>query len=111
MAELEGVIKNYKRGVRTYAGNQAIVEVNGFNDKGKAAQLSGKKVVWKSSAGKILRGVITAPHGSRGAVRARFETGIPGQAIGDKVKIVESLAGIKTAKTSAPKAKKQEKKK
>ncbi|MBN1940784.1 MAG: 50S ribosomal protein L35ae, partial [Candidatus Diapherotrites archaeon] len=29
-----------------------------------------------------------APHGDKGAVRAKFDSGLPGQAIGSKVEII-----------------------
>ncbi len=55
-----------------------IIEVSGIDNKDKAGQLIGKKVVWKTSAGKQLIGQITAAHGNSGALRIRFETGMPG---------------------------------
>jgi len=64
-----------------------IIEVSGIDNKDKAGQLIGKKVVWKTSAGKQLIGQITASHGNSGALRIRFETGMPGQSIGSKVVI------------------------
>tara|TARA_Y100000310_G_scaffold343903_1_gene453813 strand:+ start:1867 stop:2061 length:195 start_codon:yes stop_codon:yes gene_type:complete len=53
--------------------------------KEEAEKLVGKKVTWKSPAGKELKGEIKATHGGKGAVRAIFETGMPGQCIGTKV--------------------------
>ena len=55
--------------------------------KEEAEKLVGKKVTWKSPSGKELKGEIRAPHGSKGVVRAIFETGMPGQSIGTKVTI------------------------
>ena len=83
---MEGVIVNFRRGRHTQKDNQMIIIVSGY-DKEKAKELIGKKVVWTSPAGKELKGKISALHGNKGAVRAIFETGMPGQAVGSKVKV------------------------
>ena len=84
---MEGASKNFKRGRKTQTMNQMIVVVNGVEDKGKAAELVGKKVTWKSPAGKEITGEVRSAHGNSGALRVLFETGMPGQAIGGKVQI------------------------
>ena len=86
---MEGIIVNFRRGVHTQTGNQMVIVVNGSNDKEKAKELVGKKVVW-TSPGKNkteITGKITFAHGNKGAVRALFERGMPGQAVGQKVRI------------------------
>jgi len=75
---MEGVIVHFRGSRRVKKGNQMIIEVSGIDNKDKAGQLIGKKVVWKTSAGKQLIGQITAAHGNSGALRIRFETGMPG---------------------------------
>lgn len=85
---MEGVIVNFRRGRRTVHHYQMIVKINGYNNKEKSSSLIGKTVVWKSPAGKEIKGRITALHGSKGACRVLFEKGMPGQAIGKKVEIV-----------------------
>ena len=65
-----------------------VVVVKGVDSKEKTKELIGKKVVWKSPAGKELIGAITQPHGNKGALRVLFETGMPGQSIGQKVDII-----------------------
>lgn len=84
---MEGVIKNFKRGRHTVTGNQMVVYINEVKSKEEAAKLVGKSVVWKSPAGKEIKGKVRSAHGNSGAVRVLFETGMPGQAIGDKVSI------------------------
>lgn len=64
-----------------------IIRVNDINTKEKASKLISKKVIWKSPAGKELFGEIRAVHGRNGFVRAIFIKGLPGQSIGNKVKI------------------------
>ena len=84
---MEGTIKNFKRGRTTQTTNQMIVVVKGIEKRDKAAELVGKKVVWKSPAGKEINGEVRSAHGNSGALRVLFATGMPGQAIGDKVQI------------------------
>jgi large subunit ribosomal protein L35Ae len=84
---MHGVIVNFRRGRKTYTPRHYIIEVDGVNDRKKAAGLIGKAVSWKSEAGKMLTGKIASAHGNKGVVRAVFEIGLPGQAIGTKVEI------------------------
>lgn len=66
-----------------------IVLVNGVDSKEKAQALVGKSVVWEAPGKqkKQLKGKISAAHGSKGAVRAIFETGMPGQSLGKEVSV------------------------
>ena len=67
--------------------NQAILKVEGIDDRKKAFALAGKKAVYSTPSGKIIKGVITKAHGNKGLVLARFAKGLPGQAIGKDVLI------------------------
>jgi len=84
---MEGVIVHFRGSRRVKKGNQMIVHINSIDNKEKASKLVGKKVVWKTSAGKQMTGQITAAHGNSGALRVRFDSGMPGQSIGSKVAI------------------------
>lgn len=84
---MEGIITSFRRGRTTQTTNQMIIVVKGIDKKEKAAELVGKAVSWKSPAGKELKGKVSAAHGKNGAVRALFETGMPGQALGTKINI------------------------
>ncbi len=84
---MEGIIVNFRGSRRVKKGNQMIVHAEGVDSKEKAGQLVGRKVIWKTSAGKELNGQIASPHGNSGALRVRFGTGMPGQSIGSKVVI------------------------
>ncbi len=84
---MEGTIVHFRGSRRVRRHNQMIVVVESVDDKEKAAKLVGKKVLWKSSAGKPLTGQVTNIHGNSGALRVRFDTGMPGQSIGSKVVI------------------------
>lgn len=85
---MEAQIINYRRGRKTQTTNQMIIEVPGY-DKKKAESLVGKSVVYtcEGKLKKTITGKVSALHGSKGAVRVLFETGMPGQAIGAKVEV------------------------
>ena len=84
---MEAVIVNFRGSRRVKKGNHMIVQVNGVDSKEKASKLVGKKVVWKTSAGKAISGKVASIHGSNGALRVIFETGMPGQSLGTKVAV------------------------
>ena len=83
---MEATISSFRRGLHRQTTNQMILMPEDM-DKEKAKSLVGKKVSWKSPKGKEIKGEIKSTHGSKGAVRALFETGMPGQAIGTKISI------------------------
>ena len=84
---MEGTIVNFRGTRRVKSHNQMVLQVPGVDSKDKASKLVGKKVVWKTPAGKQMVGQITNIHGNSGALRIRFDTGMPGQSIGQKVVI------------------------
>jgi len=84
---MNAVIVNYKGSRHVQVGNQMIVQVEGSDSKEKAAEFVGKSIVWKSPAGKEIKGEVRAPHGNSGALRVLFETGMPGQSVGAKVDV------------------------
>ena len=84
---MEAVIVNFRGSRRIKSHNQMVIEVNGVDSKEKASEIVGKKAVWKSPAGKAINGKVSAVHGNSGALRVIFETGMPGQSIGQKVVI------------------------
>ena len=84
---MKGTITSFRRGKRVTSHNQMIILVEGIDNKDKAKEIVGKTVVWKSPAGKELKGKVSFPHGNKGCIRAIFETGMPGQSLGSKVEI------------------------
>jgi large subunit ribosomal protein L35Ae len=84
---MEAQILNFRRGNRTQNTKQAIIQVASISTNDKAKSLVNKKVVWTSSSGKEIKGTITQVHGNIGKLRVQFEKGIPGQALGAKVKV------------------------
>ncbi|MFC1801038.1 50S ribosomal protein L35ae [Nanoarchaeota archaeon] len=86
---MEGLIMNFRRARHHAYHRQMIVMISDVDDKKKAIELIGKKAVWVAPGKdkKELVGVVNAAHGSKGYVRVVFERGMPGQAIGSKVRI------------------------
>ena len=64
-----------------------IVKPENVSNKEGAVKLIGKQVVWKSPAGKEIKGKVAKEHGRNGFVRVIFETGMPGQSIATEVEI------------------------
>jgi large subunit ribosomal protein L35Ae len=83
----KAVILSFRRGRHTQRTNQFLLDIAGCDTKAKAARFIGRKVVWKSPGKKEIVGKITAPHGNSGTVRARFQKGLPGTALTQKVRL------------------------
>lgn len=84
---MKGKVLQFRRGRHTIHEKHFLIEVEKTDSKEKAEKLIGKEVIWKSPAGKTIKGKISAPHGNKGVVRAIFEKGLPGQAITTGVEI------------------------
>jgi len=82
-------ITNFRGSRRIKTGNQMIIEIEGIDSKEKAEKLKGKTVNWTAPGKKktTIQGKISAAHGNKGCVRVLFERGLPGQALGQEVKI------------------------
>ena len=83
---MEGVINNYCRNRHKASPNQMVVLVKGVEDREAAGKLVGKKVIYDTGK-KEITGEVRSAHGNKGALRVLFETGMPGQAIAQKVTI------------------------
>lgn len=83
---MEGLISNFRMGRHHHSSNQMVIIVGNMSSKKDAEKLIGKKVVFNTGKKDIV-GKITGAHGNSGAVKAIFETGMPGQAINKKVLI------------------------
>lgn len=86
---MKGLIYNFRGGIHTRKFNQMIIELPDeiSKDKEKLKKLLGKKVIYKAKTHNIV-GTITRLHGKYKVV-ARFNRGLPGQAIGSTVEIKE----------------------
>ncbi len=85
---MEGIIVNYRRGIKTQTTNQMIVIFPGVNVEA-AEKLVGKTAIYvcEGKNKKEIKGTVMAIHGRKGAVKVHFETGMPGQAIGGKISL------------------------
>ena len=82
-----GKIVQFRRGRHVITEKHMLIEVPEVNTREEASKLVGKEVEWKSPAGKIIKGKISAAHGNNGVVRAIFEKGLPGQSVSGDVSI------------------------
>ena len=85
---MEAVIMHFRQGRDHQYNNQMIISVEGY-DKQKSRTLIGKHVVWTAPGKKKtrLKGKIKSLHGNSGSLRVYFEKGMPGQCLGQKIKI------------------------
>ena len=97
---MKGLILQFRRGRRTYTPRHFLIEVTGTDSREKAVKLVGKEVAWKSPGkeSKVISGKIAAAHGNKGVIRAIFERGLPGQAIGTDVEILSTTIEHKPTK-------------
>jgi large subunit ribosomal protein L35Ae len=83
----EGLILNYRLGRKTQYPTQCLIKVLGV-DPSDAKRMIGSKVGWPVDDPKIY-GKIIGVHGRTGTLRVRFNRGVPGQALGTRVRIFE----------------------
>ena len=81
-----GRIINYRIGIRTQYSRECLIQFT-LDSVTQAGHLMGKKVVWKGENKKLV-GKIVGFHGKNGVVRVRFKKGVPGQALGATVELV-----------------------
>ncbi len=79
----------FRRGRKTFKPRHFLIEIPGSDSREKASEFVGKEAVWTSTGkeAKKIIGKISSAHGRNGVVRAIFERGLPGQAIGTDVEI------------------------
>jgi large subunit ribosomal protein L35Ae len=86
---MEARVIQFRRGRKNYTPRHFLIEIKDMKDRKEAMKLVGRKVVW-TSEGKNqtkIEGKISSAHGNKGVVRAIFEKGLPGQAIGSRVEV------------------------
>lgn len=81
----KGVVTSYRRGKHLQHTNQVILIFDGIESRSEAATLVGRKVKWVAENEKEFLGKVLGVHGNSGAVRGKFRTNLPGQAIGTPV--------------------------
>ncbi|HUT17005.1 MAG TPA: 50S ribosomal protein L35ae [Acidobacteriota bacterium] len=83
-----GTIVNYRIGIRTQKPKECLIQFAHVNSASLACQLINRKVVWKQGDIKLI-GKIAGSHGKKGVVKVKFQKGVPGQALGTTVELVE----------------------
>jgi len=84
---MKGIVVQFRRSRKKIHERHFLLDF-GMKNKEEAEKLKGKEVVWKSNAGKVIKGEISGSHGNKGLVRARFEKGLPGQALTTEVEVM-----------------------
>lgn len=86
---VKGLVIQFRRGRSTFKPRHFLIEIDGSNSREEASKFVGKEVVWTSTGknAKKINGRVSSAHGRNGVIRAIFEKGLPGQAIGTEVEI------------------------
>ena len=83
-----GTIVNYRIGIGTQNPKECLIQFAHVKSASLADQLIRRKVVWKQGDSKFI-GKIAGSHGKKGVVKVKFQKGVPGQALGTTVELVE----------------------
>lgn len=83
---MKGIVVQFRRGRHRIHEKHYLLDLNA-NSREEAKKLVGKTVSWKSPGGKVISGKISDAHGTKGLVRAIFESGLPGQAVATEVEV------------------------
>lgn len=83
---MKGIVVQFRRSRKRIKERHFLLDL-GFKNREEAKKAEGKEVVWKSPAGKEIKGKISSAHGNKGIVRAIFEKGLPGQAVTTEVEV------------------------
>jgi len=83
-----GTIVNYRIGIRTQKPKECLIQFAHVNSASLACQLINRKVVWKQGNIKLM-GKIAGSHGKKGVIKVKFQKGVPGQALGTTVELLE----------------------
>jgi len=84
-SELSGKVTAFRHSKFKQDSYQTIVQLATPDDVKKVL---GARVEWLRKDGVRILGRVVASHGSRGAVRVRWDRGFPPQALGSDVKIL-----------------------
>ncbi len=84
---VKGIVIQFRRSRASYKPRHFLIEILGCDSREKAEEFKDKDVEWKSPADKVIKGKIASAHGNKGVLRAIFEIGLPGQAIGTEVEV------------------------
>ncbi len=85
---MKGTVIQFRRGRHVIHERHFLLDF-GLKSRSEAGKLVGKSVEW-ISPGKLkksIKGKISSAHGNSGIVRAIFERGLPGQAVGTEIEM------------------------
>lgn len=93
---VKGRFVSFRRSQRKQYENQALVQIEGVNDKKATGYYHGKKVVYvykaktikKNTKFRTIWGRVARHHGNNGIVKVRFYKNLPPQAIGSRVRVM-----------------------
>jgi large subunit ribosomal protein L35Ae len=85
---VHGTILNYRIGIGTQKPKECLIQFAYINSASQASQLIKRKVVWKQGNSKFI-GKIAGIHGKKGVVKVKFQKGVPGQALGTTVELID----------------------
>mmetsp|Transcript_10609 Transcript_10609/g.31635 ORF Transcript_10609/g.31635 Transcript_10609/m.31635 type:complete len:109 (-) Transcript_10609:36-362(-) len=93
---VKGCVLGYKRGLRNQYCSTSLLRMEDVKTAEAAKFYLGKRVAYiykahtekKGTKFRVVWGRITRPHGSSGAVRAKFRRNLPPQAIGGPVRVM-----------------------
>ena len=88
MARVKAVVLSYAGSHEHQDNHRMILKPLGIEDRGRASRLIGRKVIWRTPTGRKMIGKVIKTHGKGGEVKAYFNPGLPGQALGDIVEII-----------------------
>ena len=94
---MKGILVQFRRGRHTVHERHYLIDIN-LSNREDAKKMAGKEVIWKSPAGKEIKGKISDAHGNKGLVRAIFEKGLPGQALTTEIDVLDSVKEAKKTK-------------
>jgi len=83
----KGKVIQFRRGRHVIHERHFLIQLDEVSNREQAGKFVGKEVVWKSPAGKEIKGKVSSAHGNKGIVRAIFEKGLPGQAVTTEVEV------------------------
>jgi large subunit ribosomal protein L35Ae len=83
--EYIGVVQSYRRSPKSQRNQECLIKV--LDPESKGVNLIGWKVSWPQEEPRLF-GTILKPHGKTGALRVKFDKGLPGQALSTHVKIM-----------------------
>jgi len=86
---MKGIVVQFRRSRKRIHEKHYLLDFD-MKDREEASKMKGKEVIWKSPAGKEIKGKISDAHGNSGLVRAIFEKGLPGQAMTTEIEVKET---------------------